>query len=70
MAIVLMCTFATACSGCQRAQHFCSKRKLRNNGFALDYLTDRIRCLSSSFSIRSDSGSRIRQPAVGDGKVP
>ena len=36
----------------------------------LNCLTDRLRCLSSILSIRSDSGNRIRQPAVGDGKVP
>jgi hypothetical protein len=33
-------------------------------------LTKRLCWFIGSARIRSDSGNRIRQPAVGDGKVP
>jgi hypothetical protein len=33
-------------------------------------LTNRLSSLTCLLSIRSDSGNRIRQPVVGDGKVP
>ena len=44
--------------------------KMANDPYQLTPLLGKQACLIIATSIRNDSGNRIWQPAVGDGKVP